>query len=88
MSGVPHLTRACEILWEAGHPIVAQRLEQEVVALLDDRDRLALILYPAELPPGVCPVCTKDLESDGWCFECHKQRRGADAPRLTPREFG
>lgn len=23
-----------------------------------------------ETPAGVCPECTKDLDADGWCFEC------------------
>lgn len=25
-------------------------------------------------PPGVCPVCTKDLDANGWCFECREER--------------
>lgn len=26
----------------------------------------------SRIPDGFCPVCTKDLEADGWCFECRK----------------
>lgn len=33
-TGVPHLDRACELLWQAGHPAVAEALEREVAAAL------------------------------------------------------
>ena len=31
--GVPHLDRACEILWETGHPRIAEALRTEVEAI-------------------------------------------------------
>ena len=32
--GVPHLERACDLLWQAGHPAIAEALCREVEALL------------------------------------------------------
>ena len=34
-TGVPHLDRACELLWQAGHPAIAETLEREVKPLAD-----------------------------------------------------
>lgn len=29
--------------------------------------------WPARIrAEGCCPVCTKDLEPDGWCYECRR----------------
>lgn len=27
------------------------------------------------IPGTNCPVCTRDLDADGWCFECREYRR-------------
>ena len=43
---VAHLDRACELLWETGHPRIAEALQAEVEALIAERDRLAAVLYP------------------------------------------
>lgn len=40
-TGVPHLARACELLWQAGHPAIAEALEREVRQEID-RPRAAL----------------------------------------------
>jgi hypothetical protein len=32
-TGVPHLERACELLWQHGHPAIGDALEREVSAL-------------------------------------------------------
>lgn len=42
----PHLDRACELLWQAGHPRVAEALQEEVEALVAERDRLHAVLVP------------------------------------------
>jgi hypothetical protein len=42
---LPHLERACELLWQAGHPRIAEALEAEVNALLAQRDRYQRVLY-------------------------------------------
>ena len=31
--GVPHLERACELLWQHGHPAIAEALQREVEAV-------------------------------------------------------
>jgi len=41
-----HLDRACELLWQAGHPRIAEALAEEVTALRADRDRLHALLVP------------------------------------------
>jgi hypothetical protein len=28
-----------------------------------------------DVPPGFCPECTKDLDEDGYCFECRKRKQ-------------
>lgn len=45
-ASVPHLDRACELLWQAGHPRIAEALEAEVKAVIAERDRLYAVLYP------------------------------------------
>jgi hypothetical protein len=47
---LPHLERALEILWEAGHPRIASALEGEVDALIDKVERLETVLYPKAVP--------------------------------------
>jgi hypothetical protein len=43
---VPHLDRAVELLWEAGHPAIGEALQSEVVALTEKVGRLERVLYP------------------------------------------
>jgi hypothetical protein len=43
---VIHLDRVCEILWQTGHPRIAEALHEEVEAVVAERDRLARVLYP------------------------------------------
>lgn len=31
-------------------------------------------------PQSTCPTCTKDLEANGWCFECRTYPRGVAQP--------
>jgi hypothetical protein len=39
-----------EILWEAGHPRIADALEKEVDALLERYERLEAVMYPRPVP--------------------------------------
>lgn len=32
-----------------------------------------------DVPEGYCPVCTKELCANGWCFECRRYPRRASA---------
>ena len=45
-SDVPHLDRAVELLWQAGHPRVAEALSKEVKALSEKARRFESVLYP------------------------------------------
>ena len=38
---------------------------------MSERETLFSGLRQTEVPPGFCPACTKDLDENGWCFECH-----------------
>jgi hypothetical protein len=55
------------------------RLAQDLAAV---KRRAAIAIVNAvdagydPFPDGVCPVCTKDLDEDGWCFECRASRSG------------
>jgi hypothetical protein len=41
-----HLARAVELLWESGHPRIAEALREEVEALVEKAERLERVLYP------------------------------------------
>ncbi len=45
-TATPHLDRACELLWQAGHPRIAEALEAEVRELQARSDRFEAVLYP------------------------------------------
>lgn len=46
VSAVPHLDRACELLWQAGHPAIAEALQSEVTVLIEKAFLLERILRP------------------------------------------
>jgi len=47
---VPHLDRAVDLLWQAGHPRIAEALKAEVQELADKAYRFERILYPRAVP--------------------------------------
>jgi hypothetical protein len=52
VSGVPHLERAVELLWEAGHPAIGEALKAEVDALVEKAERLERVMYPRLVEDG------------------------------------
>jgi hypothetical protein len=51
-NAVPNLDLACELLWQAGHPAIAEALQREVEALAEKAHRLERVLFPRAVQAG------------------------------------